>query len=113
MTSIEGVFAAGDAVTGPWTVTQAIAMGRSAALSIHRYLKGEDLRVNPLKEGRIPPRLDQNESFLGRRVSMEYLPVGERLKDFEQVEKGYTEDMAAKEANRCLRCSLRLDITNT
>ncbi len=42
-TSIEGVFAGGDAGTGPATVVEAVAAGREAAVSISRYLKGEDL----------------------------------------------------------------------
>jgi len=43
-TSLPGLFAGGDVVSGPATVIEAIAAGKRAALSIHRYLKGEDLR---------------------------------------------------------------------
>ena len=45
------IFAGGDAVSGPATVVKAIAAGRRAAVSIHRYLMGEDLR-----EGRVSRR---------------------------------------------------------
>lgn len=44
MTSIEGVFAGGDIVTGEATVILAMSAGKKAAQSIHRYLIGEDCR---------------------------------------------------------------------
>ncbi len=43
-TGVEGIFAGGDLVTGPQTYIDAMAAGRKAAISIDRYLKGEDLR---------------------------------------------------------------------
>ncbi|MFH0821624.1 MAG: FAD-dependent oxidoreductase, partial [Pseudomonadota bacterium] len=42
-TSVEGVFAGGDAASGPATVVEAVAAGKQAAVSISRYLKGEDV----------------------------------------------------------------------
>jgi len=42
-TSRDGVFAGGDAVTGPASVIEAIAAGRKAAISIDRYLGGEGI----------------------------------------------------------------------
>jgi len=42
-TNVDGIFAGGDAVTGPSTVIEAIAWGKKAAGSIDRYLKGEPL----------------------------------------------------------------------
>ena len=50
-TPIEGLFAGGDAVTGPKNFIEGLASGRKAALSIHRYLSGEDLRANRETEG--------------------------------------------------------------
>lgn len=41
-TSMPGVFAGGDATSGPATVIEAIAAGKRAAVSIDRYLRGED-----------------------------------------------------------------------
>ncbi len=40
-TSIAGVFAGGDAVTGPATVIEAIAAGRKAAIAMNKYLRGQ------------------------------------------------------------------------
>ncbi|HUL32029.1 MAG TPA: FAD-dependent oxidoreductase, partial [Thermodesulfobacteriota bacterium] len=42
-TSVKGIFAGGDIVTGPGTIVESMAHGRRAALSIDRYLRGEDL----------------------------------------------------------------------
>jgi NADPH-dependent glutamate synthase beta subunit-like oxidoreductase len=47
-----GVFAAGDDVTGPATVIEAMAAGKKAAISIDKYLKGEDMRANRLGESK-------------------------------------------------------------
>ena len=44
-TSVPGVFAGGDAGTGPATVVEAVAAGREAAVSISRSIRGEDLRA--------------------------------------------------------------------
>ena len=48
---MEGLFAGGDAVTGPKNFIEGLAAGRKAALSIHRYLSGEDLRKDRDAEG--------------------------------------------------------------
>jgi hypothetical protein len=37
---------------------------------------------------------------------MRMLPVGQRQDNFNQVEQGYTDEMAREEAERCLRCDL-------
>ena len=50
-TSARGVFAGGDAVTGPLTYIDAIAAGRKAAVSIDRYLRGQDLGTSRENEG--------------------------------------------------------------
>lgn len=97
-TNVPGIFAGGDVITGPDILIKAIAAGRKAAVSIDRYLKGEEL---------IPVTL---------------LPVGEKaeLKD-EKIEKRKRlslfqesgrkgienlEEMAKKEAERCLNCGV-------
>lgn len=92
------IFAGGDLITGPLDVISAVASGKEAALSIDRYLKGEDL-----EEGRrIFP------SSIRTRVEMKSLhqPVIdiESRKDFTEVEKGYDEKTALEQADRCLKC---------
>ena len=108
-TPLQGVFAGGDAVTGPATAIEAMAAGKRAAESIHRYLRGRDLR-----EGRtfewprpedihvsIPPDVE-----LEPRQQMPHLPLAERRTTFREVELGLTEEQAVAEAQRCLSCAV-------
>jgi formate dehydrogenase beta subunit len=110
-TNMDGVFAAGDAVSGPSSVIEAIAMGRRAASSIDKYLGGEGIiseKLVAVEEA--SPCLSPWRGFADlSRVPMPCLPVTERM-DFGQVETGFTEQMAVEEANRCLQCQLRFQI---
>jgi NADPH-dependent glutamate synthase beta subunit-like oxidoreductase len=104
-TSMEGVFAGGDVVSGPASVIEAIAGGRQAAISIDKYLggRGEIEETLAPPEGAVEPLKEAEEE---QRVEVSTLPVAERIKGFSQVELGLSEDMAIKEAKRCLRCDL-------
>ncbi|HVC25290.1 MAG TPA: glutamate synthase subunit beta [Acidimicrobiales bacterium] len=53
MTSVDGVFACGDAARGQSLVVWAIAEGRSAAASLDRYLEGETDLPAPLRPGAV------------------------------------------------------------
>jgi NADH-quinone oxidoreductase subunit F len=103
-TSREGVFAGGDGVRGPASVIEAIADGRQAATSIDKYLGGK----GEIDELLAPPEemAQLEEPIEGGRVKVPTLSVAERLKGFGQVELGLSEEMAIKEAKRCLRCDL-------
>ncbi len=105
VTSREGVFAGGDAVTGPASVIEAIAAGRQVAISIDKYLGGSgdiDETLAPPEKAMTP--LEEAEEK--RRPEMPTLPDKKRLSGFDQVELGYTDEMAIEEAQRCLRCDL-------
>ncbi len=105
-TKQHGVFAGGDAQTGPWVAIGAIAAGREAAESIVRYLDGRDMA-----EGREPI---SNEDPVYRpipeggaaepRAEMPVLPVEKRKANFDEVEQGYDEEIGQGEAHRCLNC---------
>ena len=104
-TSREGVFAGGDAKSGPASVIEAIADGRQAAIFIDKYLggKGEiDEILAPPEEVTAPVE----EIVEGGRTEVPTLPVAKRLKSFNLVELGLSEEMAIREAKRCLRCDL-------
>ncbi|MDH5406039.1 MAG: FAD-dependent oxidoreductase [Candidatus Aminicenantes bacterium] len=111
-TNRTGVFAGGDVVTGPYTVVEAISAGKIAAESIDRYLKGESLQ----REYKVtrpcayiePVELTDEELGEIKAVEMPSLPVEKRVKNFKEVELGFDEKMAVKEARRCLRCELEL-----
>jgi NADPH-dependent glutamate synthase beta subunit-like oxidoreductase len=102
-----GIFAGGDAVSGPATAIEAIAAGKKAALSIHRYLRGEPLKREE-EEAKVARIEDINSRELRqeKRQGMPKLSAGERVRDFEEVELGFTEEKAIQEASRCLECTI-------
>ncbi len=114
VTNREGVFAGGDVVSGPASVIEAIAQGRQAASSIDRYLGGNGIIDESLVSAEKPdPRLGTDGDFADRRqVTMSCLDNKQRLADFTEVELGYDEATAIEEANRCLRCDLRLQLSS-
>jgi NADH-quinone oxidoreductase subunit F len=110
LTSRPGVFAAGDVVTGPNTVIDAIAAGKKAALMIDRYLNGEELdqpAENKLPQVYIQPiEVDLEEILLSRRSETPRLAIEKRKSSFTEVEVALSEEDALHEARRCLRCDL-------
>ncbi|GAI22089.1 unnamed protein product, partial [marine sediment metagenome] len=115
MTSKEGVFAGGDAVTGPSVVVEAIAAGRKAAESIDKYLDGNGIIDEVLVDTEeINPYLGQDDDFAYmRRAQMPSLPVAQRLEGFSEIELGLDKEAAVEEAKRCLKCPLRLQISSS
>jgi NADH-quinone oxidoreductase subunit F len=102
-TAKTGIFAGGDAMTGPASVIEAIASGRQAAISIDKYLGGsgniEQTLAPPEKE---LPALEEAEEK--RRPKLTMAPVAKRITCFCEVEVGYDKPEALEEAGRCLRC---------
>jgi formate dehydrogenase major subunit len=128
----EGVFAAGDAITGSRSVIHAVAGGKRSALAVDAWLRGEDLED---LEARLAvfnglPYLDQlkDEAQLGElgerlaerspvwlkmgasaesaaRATMPKVGKQKRLTATDlEVEKGYSLAAARAEASRCLQC---------
>lgn len=104
VTSTEGIYAAGDVVAVPSTVTEAMAAGRRAALAIDRRLQGgaaPPFMYQPAKTGRdiLPHGIE--------RTSCPVMPLrsaGESIRGFQEVELGFSLEQAVAEAKRCLRC---------
>lgn len=111
-TSLEGIFAAGDAVTGPATVIEAIGGGKRAAESIDRYLEGipqPQMPPVPTRRGRIEHlEVSASSKMTIKRPDMPLLNIYRRRITFQQVELGYPEDRVREEARRCLRCDICL-----
>jgi thioredoxin reductase/ferredoxin len=109
-TNVPGVFAAGDAVTGPATVIEAIGGGKRAADAIDRYLNGipqPNMPPVPVRRARVPHLCsDATEKMILKRPEMPLLRTDRRRTTFQQVEMGYSEEQARKEALRCLRCDI-------
>lgn len=113
-TSMEGVFASGDVVTGTRSVIQAIVGGREAAEQMDIYLGGNGDISEQLVERTTPnPYIGQVEGFADlARVNPDMISLDERCAGFTPVEKPLTCDQAKCEAGRCLQCDLRLNISN-
>ncbi|MFP4160147.1 MAG: NAD(P)-binding protein [Desulfobacterales bacterium] len=109
-TAQEGVFAVGDAVTGPATVVEAIAGGKKAATAIHRYFEGIAQPTLPT----VPVRRRRMEHFEMpaalksdlKRPQMQVLSNERRRITFQQVRLGLNEQQAQNESRRCLRCDI-------
>ena len=112
-TNIPGFFAGGEVINSPSSIVDAIEMGRKAASSIDKYLGGSGEIEDILIEPDIPnPWLGRDDNFYCEpRVKMPLLSSNERCSSFKEIELGYDENSALKEANRCLRCDLRLEIS--
>jgi NADPH-dependent glutamate synthase beta subunit-like oxidoreductase len=108
-TNIKGVFAAGDLVTGPGTVVEAMAMGRAAARSVHRYLGGpwastsraDMARQITLEKEAIPELLIRRP-----RWAMPSLSPRDGTRCFREVMLGYPLWEGMEEAKRCLNCRM-------
>ncbi|MFH1092262.1 MAG: FAD-dependent oxidoreductase, partial [Pseudomonadota bacterium] len=114
-TNVPGIFAGGDFTTGPTFIIRAVGSGRRAALAIDKYLRGDASRVVILDEktdlGVEEDRLSMEEADvpLTGRVELPQADVRARVRDFREVEAGYTEGQAREEARRCLRCDLEAE----
>jgi NADPH-dependent glutamate synthase beta subunit-like oxidoreductase len=129
-----GLFAAGDCVTGPLNVVDAVAAGRRAAVAIDRCLRGDTSSTGPVLSAAkglttgdgsesplspLPPT-DLPLDTLDRRLvgddeeiphhPMPTLPLEERLDLHREVELGYTEEQARLEARRCYQCGFNVFI---
>ncbi len=104
------MFAVGDAVTGPATVIEAIGGGKRAANAIDRYLSG-------LPQPKMPPvpvrraitdfiEVPASTKMVLKRPEMPLLNIERRRTTYQQVELGYSENVAREEARRCLRCDV-------
>ncbi len=114
LTSRKGVWAGGDAVTGPDSVIRAIAAGRTAASSIDMYLGGTGIIDEELTADRkigICAGITAEDFPVQPRVKMPYLPAEKVIDNFIEVETGLPEEAAVAEGKRCFQCGFRLQIT--
>jgi formate dehydrogenase major subunit len=108
--SVKNIFAAGDAVTGPATLIQAIAQGRKAAKSCYQYLMGIPLTGEPYEFISRKDNFEKQKSADYKEIystqlreEMPTIDAAER-KNFNEVELGYSEQQAYGESLRCLEC---------
>ncbi len=96
------IFAGGDAVTGPKTVIEAIAAGKRSAISIGRYLRGEDLSEGREKEWKAVEEVSTEGYDRMPRERMPVLAPEVRTRNFDEVQLGFTEEQVRKEARAAL-----------
>jgi formate dehydrogenase beta subunit len=122
MTDMPGVFAGGDAMTGPISIVNSNRDGKTAAKRIDEYVrtgtfnitdddvfehfleklgvydKNEVIDYPDFPEGNFPPEQIQEK-------------IENRISNFTEVEKGFTADDVVYEATRCMRCYMMMLIT--
>jgi NADPH-dependent glutamate synthase beta subunit-like oxidoreductase/ferredoxin len=114
-TSAPGLFVAGDLAYGPRLVIDAVASGKKAAMAIHEYISGEQLKLetSEIHTGHYNHEVSHNEVSLSKdyekinRRAVPVLPTEERIKNvLTPVEKGFTEKIAEEQGGRCLNCAV-------
>jgi heterodisulfide reductase subunit A len=116
-TNVPFVFAGGDVVLGPSTVIASMGAGRRAAESIDKFLN--ELPLTDFTTHMVKPGVRRGEDFRPHAYAPTYkdTPKAERVempkhdpavrnRMFTEVEKGYSEEEAVKEASRCLNCGV-------
>jgi len=114
MTTRAGVFAAGDAVSGPLTVVHGIAGGKMAARMIHQYvITGKCVASESQWIQKLIANIEKDHGVLvtartpsrsGGKRPQRKLDVNERITNFREVDSGFTQRSSFIEASRCLRC---------
>lgn len=106
------IFVGGDVATGPKFVIDAIAVGKEAAISLHRYVhEGQSLTIG--RNRRVYPELDKRNVSLPTacfdapvRQVPAALSGAEARKTFRDPRCTFTEEQVKKEASRCLGCGV-------
>lgn len=108
-TKIPGVFAGGDIVTGPASVIEAIGAGKRAAVSIDRYLKGQDLRAEREEKIEEVTWVKDWEKITKKpeRYTPPHIDIGRQKVSFEEADELLVKikEIATSEARRCLQCA--------
>jgi len=103
-----GVFAAGDAVSGPATVIEAIAAGKRAAVGIDSYLRRKVIPKSEPPSAVVEPMIDQvwGDIQKRQRQATPELSGDARTASFDEVNQGFKAEKAMAEAGRCLGCGV-------
>ena len=104
-----GVFAGGDIVLGRGTLTMGLGHGKKAALSIHNYLRKSSETDYKFRDVKPIDELSETETRVDKikkeaRDEMPSLDPDTRVGNFDEVELGFTEEIAVREAMRCMNC---------
>jgi len=105
MTTAPGIFAAGDVAFGPRLIINAVADGKKAAEEIDKFIRGPEwkpknqfVQITVLNHHKMAQEYDEYS-----RLGVPVIPL-ERRTGVAEVEIGFTEEQARREASRCLQC---------
>lgn len=116
-----GIFAGGDMLLGPSTVTEAIGHGKIAARVISKFIEGssfEEIEAEIKNEQESEKSLKADEVFTAeelaqferaKRNSIKKINPADRVGNFKEVVSTFMEEEALKEADRCLDCGICSD----
>jgi len=119
MCTREGIFFGGDSAFGPKNIIWAVAHGHEAAISIHKYCQGENIKDRlPIGVNLVSQKMGMHEwSYSNdydpavRRI-MPHVELKERFKKLDiEVELGYTVEQTIQEVERCLNCDIQTVFT--
>ena len=119
--SIPNIFFGGDAALGPKNVITAVAQGHQAAISIDLYCNGKNLKDRPAPMVNLVTQKMGIHEWMYESVVVEdiryQVPHADKIKTLKnrllEVELGYDEDTAYKEARRCLNCDVQTVFTES
>jgi len=107
-TADEDIFAGGDILTGPKFTIDAIASGKSASISIRRYLLGLNMMFHRDREfhslNKESLKLDGFDRMPRQRKSE--VSHEKAKSSFKDLRVGLTEEQITKETSRCLGCGI-------
>lgn len=110
-TSVEGIFAAGDFVSGPTTIIQAIGRGRKVANGIDTWLMGRQRRRQVVRIEPVAQPLRERAFDFIENQHMPTATLDKRTRKLScEVETGYDEPLAGTESKRCYLCNLKYQI---
>jgi NADPH-dependent glutamate synthase beta subunit-like oxidoreductase len=102
------IFAGGDAATGPKFAIDAIALGKEAAISIHRYVQpGQSLVIGRDRRefkafNKETLKIEGYDNTPRQRVA--HVKGREAKESFKDLRGTFTEEQVKKETERCLGC---------
>jgi formate dehydrogenase beta subunit len=121
MSTRPGVFFGGDAAFGPANIIWAVEHGHQAAISIHQYCQGQDVKQRP------PHGMTLTSTKMGlhewsysndydpvQRQKMKHVSLPVRFSKMTvEVEEGFTEEQTRNEVERCLNCDVQTHFTDS
>lgn len=113
MTDVDGVFAGGDFRRGADTVIGGIADGKKAAWVMDKYIQTGNVMEYPeqfySKKDNLKKQMEADYRHFDKKDKMDMpkLMPDKRVNNMDEVELGFDDKSAAKEADRCLECGCK------